>query len=174
MPRGRRLRGGSRFKRRLPRSSRVCPVLSRPRFKPLDRECEHRAGIDQQRRHSADQPLIAATTLDRAIRLIERGIVGLSARSGGYLFRSQTRASDHHSTRQYARFVRNWVGSICLNPAKYGTHSLRRTKVAALYRKTGNLRVVQLPLGHTKLESTVRYLGVEVDDALTISEQVDL
>ena len=105
---------------------------------------------------------------------LEKLIAADEGQSGDYLFRSQTRASDHLSTRQYARIVRNWVGSIGLNPAKYGTHSLRRTKVAALYRKTGNLRAVQLLLGHTKLESTVRYLGVEVDDALTISEQVDL
>jgi integrase len=66
------------------------------------------------------------------------------------------------------------VKSIGLIPATYGTHSVRRTKAALIYRKTGNLRAVQLLLGHTKLESTVRYLGVEVDDALTISEQVDL
>ena len=63
---------------------------------------------------------------------------------------------------------------IGLNPATYGTHSLRRTKAALIYRKTGNLRAAQLPLGHTKLESTVRYLGVEVDDALAISEGVHL
>jgi integrase len=70
--------------------------------------------------------------------------------------------------------VQRWVRSIGLSPAAYGTHSLRRTKAALIYRKTGNLRAVQLLLGHSKLESTVRYLGVEVDDALAISEQVDL
>ena len=67
-----------------------------------------------------------------------------------------------------------WVTSIGLDPALYGTHSLRRTKVALIYRRTGNLRAVQLLLGHTKLESTVRYLGIEVDDALAISEQLDI
>jgi integrase len=91
-----------------------------------------------------------------------------------YLFPSRLRSSLHLSTRQYARIVQGWVSSIGLNPATYGTHSLRRTKAALIYRKTGNLRAVQLLLGHTKLESTVRYLGVEVDDALVISEQVDL
>lgn len=91
-----------------------------------------------------------------------------------YLFPSRLRSSPHLSTRQYARIVQRWVSSIGLNPATYGTHSLRRTKAALIYRKTGNLRAVQLLLGHTKLESTVRYLGVEVDDALAISEQVDL
>ncbi len=83
-------------------------------------------------------------------------------------------SSPHLSTRQYARIVQGWVRSIGLNPATYGTHSLRRTKAALIYRKTGNLRAVQLLLGHSKLESTVRYLGVEVDDAIAISESVDL
>ncbi len=91
-----------------------------------------------------------------------------------YLFQSRLASSPHLSTRQYARVVQAWVRSIGLNPATYGTHSLRRTKAALIYRKTGNLRAVQLLLGHTKLESTVRYLGVEVDDALAISEGVDL
>ena len=80
----------------------------------------------------------------------------------------------HLSTRQYARIVQGWVASIGLNPATCGTHSLRRTKAAMIYRKTDNLRAVQLLPGHTKLESTVRYLGVEVDDAIAISDQIDL
>jgi len=91
-----------------------------------------------------------------------------------YLFQSRLEASPHLSTRQYARIVRGWVASIGLNPATYGTHSLRRTKVALIYRKTGNLRAVQLLLGRTKLESAVRYLGVDVDDALEISTGIDL
>jgi integrase len=95
-------------------------------------------------------------------------------RSGDYLFPSRLAKSPHLSTRQYARIVQGWVASIGLNPATYGTHSLRRTKAALIYRKTGNLRAVQLLLGHTTLESTVRYLGVEVDDAIAISEGVDL
>jgi integrase len=95
-------------------------------------------------------------------------------RSGDFLFPSRLATSPHLSTRQYARIVQGWVASIGLNPATYGTHSLRRTKAALIYRKTGNLRAVQLLLGHSKLESTVRYLGVEVDDAIAISEGVDL
>ena len=91
-----------------------------------------------------------------------------------YLFPSRVHRLPHLSTRQYARIVNQWVASIGLDPHKYGTHSLRRTKAAQIYRKTGNLRAVQLLLGHTKLESTVRYLGIEVDDALRISEQVEL
>jgi site-specific recombinase XerD len=78
------------------------------------------------------------------------------------------------STRQYARIVHAWVRSAGLDDSAYGAHSMRRTKAAQIYKKTGNLRAVQLLLGHTKLESTVRYLGIEVDDALSISEQVEL
>jgi site-specific recombinase XerC len=80
----------------------------------------------------------------------------------------------HISTRQYARLVRDWVQSIGLEPSAYGTHSMRRTKVAQIYKKTGNLRAVQLLLGHTKMGSTVRYLGVELEDALAISEAVEI
>lgn len=77
-------------------------------------------------------------------------------------------------TRQYARLVDQWIRLIDLEPAAYGTHSLRRTTVSLVYKKTGNLRACQLLLGHRKLESTVRYLGIEVDDALELSEQIDL
>ena len=80
----------------------------------------------------------------------------------------------HISTRQYARMLKNWVCSIGLEPSAYGTHSMRRTKVAQIYKKTGNLRAVQLLLGHTKMDSTVRYLGVDLEDALMISEAVEI
>jgi integrase len=91
-----------------------------------------------------------------------------------WLFPSRSKRGTHFSTRQYARLVDKWVALIGLDPAAYGTHSLRRTKVSLLYKKTGNLRACQLLLGHTKLESTVRYLGVEVDDALALSESLEL
>jgi integrase len=78
------------------------------------------------------------------------------------------------TTRQYARLLSEWVASIGLDPKLFGTHSLRRTKAPLIYRRTGNLRAVQLLLGHTKNESTVRYLAIEVDDALSIAEQVDV
>jgi len=78
------------------------------------------------------------------------------------------------TTRQYARLVSEWIASIGLDPLQFGTHSLRRTKATLIYKRTGNLRAVQLLLGHTKIESTVRYLGIEVDDALAIAEQVDV
>jgi integrase len=94
--------------------------------------------------------------------------------SGGYLFPSRTKRSPHISTRQYARIVGQWVSSIGLDYTAYGTHSMRRTKATLFYRRTKNLRAVQLLLGHTKLESTVRYLGIEVDDALEIAEQTEI
>ena len=95
-------------------------------------------------------------------------------RDDSWLFPSRTLAGQHLGTRQYARLVDRWVGMIGLDPGSYGTHSLRRTKVALVYRRTGNLRACQLLLGHTKLESTVRYLGIEVDDALAMSEQTEI
>ena len=91
-----------------------------------------------------------------------------------FLFPSRVQRSPHLSTRQYARIVRGWVREIGLDPAAYGTHTLRRTKATLIYRRTKNLRAVQLLLGHSKLESTVRYLGIDVDDALEISEQTDI
>jgi len=94
--------------------------------------------------------------------------------NGQYLFPSRFHDQPHISTRQYARIVHRWVERAGLDSSAYGTHSMRRTKAAQIYKKTGNRRAVQLLLGHTKLESTVRYLGIEVDDALSISEQVEL
>jgi integrase len=91
-----------------------------------------------------------------------------------WLFPSRSRRGEHISTRQYARLVGQWVAMIDLEPRAFGTHSLRRTKVALIYKNTGNLRACQLLLGHRKLESTVRYLGIEVDDALAISEKVEI
>ena len=105
---------------------------------------------------------------------IQAWLPKVAARDGKYLFPSRFRARPHLSTRQYARIVRAWVESAGLDGSAYGTHSMRRTKAAQIYKKTGNLRAVQLLLGHTKLESTVHYLGIEVGDALSTSEQVEL
>jgi len=91
-----------------------------------------------------------------------------------YLFRSRINSLNHISTRQYARIVHKWVEMIGLDTLLYGTHSLRRTKATLIYKRTKNLRAVQLLLGHTKLESTVRYLGIEVDDALEMAEQTEV
>ena len=91
-----------------------------------------------------------------------------------FMFGGRRGAEGIMTTRQYARLVSEWVASIGLDPHIFGTHSLRRTKATLIYRRTGNLRAVQLLLGHRRIESTVRYLGIEVDDALAIAEQVDV
>jgi integrase len=93
--------------------------------------------------------------------------------SNPYLFPGHGPAG-HLTTRQYARLLGQWLAMVGLDPCCYGTHSLRRTKATLIYKKTGNLRAVQLLLGHTKIESTVRYLGIEVDDALAVAEQIDV
>ena len=95
-------------------------------------------------------------------------------RAEDFLFSSRVRSSPHLSTRQYARILDSWVCHIGLDPDAYGTHTMRRTKASLIYRRTKNLRAVQLLLGHTKLESTVRYLGIEVDDALEMAEQTEV
>ncbi len=105
---------------------------------------------------------------------LERWISDPEMIGSAYLWPSRLHASLHLSTRQYARIMRDWVLSIGLETSAYGTHSMRRTKVAQIYKKTGNLRAVQLLLRHTKMDSTVRYLGVDLDDALSISEGIDL
>jgi integrase len=95
-------------------------------------------------------------------------------RSDQFLFPSRVANSLHVSTRQYARIVHHWARAVGLDSSAYGTHSMRRTKATLIYKRTKNLRAVQLLLGHSKLESTVRYLGIEVDDALEISEQTEI
>jgi len=101
--------------------------------------------------------------------------IGAAGRKPGeYLFCSRRGHGRCMTTRQYARLLASWIAKIGLEPRFFGTHSLRRTKATLIYRRTGNLRAVQLLLGHTKIESTVRYLGIEVDDALSIAEQVDV
>ncbi len=99
---------------------------------------------------------------------------GTSKAPNDFLFTGRRSREQSLTTRQYARLISEWVGSIGLNASLFGTHSLRRTKVTLIYRRTGNLRAVQLLLGHTKIESTVRYLGIEVNDALEIAEKVDI
>ena len=94
-------------------------------------------------------------------------------KSGDFLF-TGAKSGRNITARQYGRLVSDWLVGIGLDPHLYGTHSLRRTKATMIYRRTGNLRAVQLLLGHTKIESTVRYLGIDVDDALAIAEQVDI
>lgn len=105
---------------------------------------------------------------------VQEWIAKANLNSEHYLFPSRLRKSPHITTRQYARIVHRWVESIGLDPADYGTHTMRRTKATLIYRTTKNLRAIQLLLGHSRLESTVRYLGIEVDDALEIAEQTEI
>jgi integrase len=97
-----------------------------------------------------------------------------SRKPGEFLFTGRRGFGHCMTTRQYSWLLSEWIASIGLDPKLFGTHSLRRTKATLIYRRTGNLRAVQLLLGHTKIESTVRYLGIEVDGALAIAEQIDV
>jgi site-specific recombinase XerC len=105
---------------------------------------------------------------------VEAWIAARHLKSADYLFPSRIHTSQHLSIRQYARLVHRWVASIGLDDTAYGTHTMRRTKASLIYRRTKNLRAVQLLLAHTKLESTVRYMGIEVNDALEMAEQTEV
>ncbi|PMS15734.1 integrase [Trinickia dabaoshanensis] len=105
---------------------------------------------------------------------LEAWIETWGPKAADFLFPSRIHASPHLSTRQYARLVHRWVASIGLDDTAYGAHTMCRTKASLIDRRTKNLRAVQLLLGHTKLESTVRYLGIEVDDALEMAEQTEV
>jgi len=129
-----------------------------------------RALVIQQKTKRPVQFEITPQTQESLLRWI--GNKHLSGQS--YLFPSRSKPDAHISTRQYARVVKSWLSLIGLLPEDYGTHSLRRTKATLIYKRTKNLRAVQLLLGHSKLESTVRYLGIEVDDALEIAEQTEV
>jgi integrase len=109
---------------------------------------------------------------DQTRQAIDDYLKAARKKPGEFLFTG--RRGQCMTTRQYARLLSEWLGSIGLDSKLFGTHSLRRTKATLIYRRTGNLRAVQLLLGHTKIESTVRYLGIEVDDALAIAEQIDV
>ncbi len=109
---------------------------------------------------------------------VRTSLLGWLERRGGsacdFVFPSRIDSAKHMSTRQYARLVDEWVTAIGLRKAEYGTHSLRRTKAAMIYRATGNIRAIQILLGHTKIENTVRYLGVDVEDALLLAERTEI
>lgn len=128
-----------------------------------------RASIVQQKTQRAVQFEITEQTRVAIAQWVRLA----SLKPADFLFPSRMQSSAHLSTRQYARIVDGWVSAIGLDTSAYGTHTMRRTKVSLIYHRTKNVRAVQLLLGHTKLESTVRYLGIEVDDALTIAEQTE-
>ena len=129
-----------------------------------------RAMIMQRKTQRRVQFEITARTREAVTDWIQTAELSASS----YLFPSQLHNSMHLSTRQYSRMVESWVAGIGLDSTAYGTHSMRRTKASLIYRRTKNIRAVQLLLGHAKLESTVRYLGIEVDDALEIAEQTEV
>jgi integrase len=123
--------------------------------------------------HETSRPVRFEIT-ERTRASLEDWLKARPADRGPYVFPSRVHNQPHVTPRHYARIVHGWIEGAGMNSSAYGTHSMRRTKAAQIYRKTCNLRAVQLLLGHTKIESTVRYLGMEVDDALTLSEQVEL
>ncbi len=131
---------------------------------------QSRAMLIQQKTGSSVQFELTPKTR----KSLQEWIAQKSLRSGDYLFGSRVKKDFHLTTRQYARIVKKWISSIGLDITLYGTHTMRRTKASLIYKRTKNLRAVQILLGHTKLESTVRYLGVEVDDALELSEATDI
>ncbi len=128
-----------------------------------------RAIVMQQKTKQPVQFELSPATQQSVAQWISAASLGTS----GFLFPSRLHDSPHLSTRQYARIVHGWIEEIGLDTCAYGTHTMRRTKPTLIYRRTKNLRAIQLLLGHTKLESTVRYLGIEVDDALEMAEQTD-
>jgi integrase len=150
---------------------RACDLVRiRVRDVAHDDNVAHRATILQRKTRRPVRFEIAGQARDA----IQNWINESELRSHQYLFPSTLRPGQHLSTRQYARLVRDWIAEIGLNPMDYGTHSLRRTKATLIYRRTKNLRAVQLLLGHSKLESTVRYLGIEVEDALEMAERTEV
>lgn len=130
----------------------------------------NRATVMQQKTQRPVQFEITQTTREALSAWIDYKHL----RQDDFVFPSRVGASPHLGTRQYARILHGWVEEIGLDTTAYGTHTMRRTKASMIYRKTKNLRAVQILLGHNKLESTVRYLGIEVDDALDIAEQLDV
>ena len=130
----------------------------------------HRAVVMQRK---TKRPVEFEIT-DATRSAIQDHIDRIQLTSNDYLFPSRINPEAHLSTRQYAKLVKNWTEDIGLDPVIYGTHSLRRTKATLIYRRTKNLRAVQLLLGHANVESTVRYLGIDLDDALVIAEQTEI
>ena len=140
----------------------------------VDDVAPHGYAIDRAtiRQRKTGRPVKFEIT-EQTRQAIDDNLAASRSMPGEYLFQGRRHAR-HLTTHQYARLLSEWLSLIGLDPALFGTHSLRRTKATLIYRKTGNLRAVQLLLGHTKIESTVRYFGIEVEDALAIAEQVEI
>ena len=133
-------------------------------------EVRNRATVIQQKTCRPVQFELTSDVRASLVAWLERR----GGKSDDYAFPSRVDRTRHMSTRQYARLVDEWVTAIGLRRAEYGTHSLRRTKASMIYKATGNLRAVQILLGHTKIENTVRYLGVDVEDALLLAERTEI
>jgi len=129
-----------------------------------------RAAITQQKTGRPVQFEIASDARGSLFAWLERR----GGSVANYVFPSRVDHTRHLSTRQYARLVDEWVEAIGLRMEEYGTHSLRRTKASIIYKATGNLRAIQILLGHSKIENTVRYLGVDIEDALTLAEKTEI
>lgn len=142
---------------------KICDVVSGAEIKTRSIVVQQKTGRPVQFELTAD---------------VRASLLAWLERRGGtvddYAFPSRVDCTGHLSTRQYARLVDEWVTAIGLRRAEYGTHSLRRTKAAMIYRATGNIRAIQILLGHTKIENTVRYLGVDIEDALILAERTEI
>jgi integrase len=150
---------------------RGCDVVSLS----VENVAPHGHAVDRAtvRQKKTGQPVKFELT-EQTREAIDNYLAAAKKKPGEFLLGGRRGRDRPITTRQYARLVGQWIASIGLDPSFFGTHSLRRTKATLIYRRTGNLRAVQLLLGHKKIESTVRYLGIEVDDALAIAEQVDV
>jgi integrase len=168
---GKRLRELALFNLAIDSKLRGCDLVKlKVRDVAHGEQVSKRAMVMQQKTHQPVQFEITDQTRTSVLDWIKMS----KLKSEDFLFPSRIHDSPHITTRQYARIVEKWVASIGLIPADYGTHSFRRAKASLIYRRTKNLRAVQLLLGHTKLESTVRYLGIEVDYALEMAEQTEV
>ncbi|MGK2924640.1 MAG: tyrosine-type recombinase/integrase [Lysobacterales bacterium] len=167
----RRIRDLALFNLAIDSKLRACDLVSvRVRDVTQGSQVASRAIIMQRKTKRPVQFEITDQTRTAVGKLIQLRRLG----PHDYLFPSREDAASHLSTRQYAKLLKDWVAEIGLDPTVYGTHSLRRTKATLIYRRTKNLRAVQLLLGHSKVESTVQYLGIELDDALEIAEQTEI
>ncbi|MFT4924238.1 MAG: integrase [Phenylobacterium sp.] len=150
---------------------RACDLLKlKVRDIMLGGTIQSRVTIRQQKTQSPVQFELTVKTRDSMSCWIESGNLNLQ----DFLFPSNRGKNNRISYHSYSRLVKRWVSMIGLDATRYGTHSMRRTKASLIYNRTKNLRAIQLRLGHSKLESTVRYLGVEIEDALSISENTDI
>jgi integrase len=149
---------------------RGCDVVALKVEDTAPRYAVDRATVRQKK---TDRPVKFELT-DQTREAVDNYLRISGKKSGEFLFGGRRGPGRSITTHQYARLLSDWIAGIGLDPKLFGTHSLRRTKATLIYRRTGNLRAVQLLLGHTKIESTVRYLGIEVDDALSIAEQIDV